>query len=266
MKVLTGFFMAWGSFCVIPCPVKRWDEDARKAMLVMFPVIGLLIGLLWYGLLWLLDFLAVPILLKAALMTVYPFLISGGIHLDGFMDCNDAILSRRPLEEKQRILKDSHVGAFAVISFVLMVLVYFSAMWTVLNEMNLYKGWTLILIPGIMRMLAADDVLRHKPMSQSQYNRTYIEKRFNAYRGFLGVLGIILVIAPFALFPFYEMQETYQTSLKFLSYSVVLLVGVAVETWVGWYARKQLGGMSGDIAGYSLVWGELAAVIALAVI
>ena len=34
------------------------------------------------------------------------------------MDCNDAIMSRRPLEERQRILKDSTVGAFAVVTVV----------------------------------------------------------------------------------------------------------------------------------------------------
>jgi adenosylcobinamide-GDP ribazoletransferase len=31
----------------------------------------------------------------------------------------------------------------------------------------------------------------------------------------------------------------------------------------GAYARKQLGGMSGDIAGYMICWGELAGIIAL---
>ena len=34
----------------------------------------------------------------------------------------------------------------------------------------------------------------------------------------------------------------------------------------GSYGRKQLGGMSGDIAGFAIVWGELAAVLSLAVI
>ena len=59
--------------------------------------------------------LEMPVVLTAAVMTVYPFLISGCIHLDGFMDVNDAVMSRRPLEDRQRILKDSHVGSCAVI-------------------------------------------------------------------------------------------------------------------------------------------------------
>ena len=36
-------------------------------------------------------------------------------HIDGFMDTMDAFHSYKPREEKLTILKDSHMGAFAVI-------------------------------------------------------------------------------------------------------------------------------------------------------
>ena len=91
MKTVTGFFMAWGNFCAIPCPCKKWDEKARTHMLVMFPIIGLMMGLLWSALFWAVLFLELPIPVSAALLTAYPFVVSGFIHLDGFMDCNDAI-------------------------------------------------------------------------------------------------------------------------------------------------------------------------------
>ena len=42
-------------------------------------------------------------------------LVTGGIHLDGFMDTTDARSSYGDREKKLAILKDSHVGAFAVI-------------------------------------------------------------------------------------------------------------------------------------------------------
>ena len=44
-----------------------------------------------------------------------PLLVTGGIHLDGFMDTTDARSSYGDMEKKLAILKDSHVGAFAVI-------------------------------------------------------------------------------------------------------------------------------------------------------
>ncbi|MBR6430626.1 MAG: adenosylcobinamide-GDP ribazoletransferase, partial [Oscillospiraceae bacterium] len=109
-KVITGFFMSWGMFCAIPCPVKLWDEQARPMMLVCFPILGVLMGAIWT----LLGFVLSKLqwgLFAAALMAVAPFLLTGFIHLDGFMDCCDAILSRRDLAERQRIMKDSHTGA-----------------------------------------------------------------------------------------------------------------------------------------------------------
>ena len=41
--------------------------------------------------------------------------------------------------------------------------------------------------------------------------------------------------------------------------------GLAASWLSGSYARKQLGGMSGDVAGYMLVWTELTTVLFLAV-
>ena len=80
------------------------DEGGESGWLLLFPVLGFFIGILWFGLYLLMEMLVVPPLLSAALMTVIP-LQHHRSHLDGFMDCNDTILSRRPLEEKQKITR-----------------------------------------------------------------------------------------------------------------------------------------------------------------
>ena len=128
-------------------------------MLVMFPAIGLMMGLLWYGLFIVLQAAHIAHPLAAALLTAYPFLVSGFIHLDGFMDCNDAILSRRPLEERRRILKDSHVGAFAVITAILLFLVFFAAIWSALEREAPWAMVSLTAIPVLSRAASARAVL-----------------------------------------------------------------------------------------------------------
>lgn len=257
MKLITGFFMAWGNFCAIPCPCKLWDEKARKLMLVMFPVIGLVIGLLWYGLYWLLSFLSLPLPLFAAIMTAYPFIVSGCIHLDGFMDCNDAILSRRPLEERQRILKDSHVGAFAVIAAILLFMVFFASMWSMGEKENPAAFWYLIFAPVLARAGSAEAVLTKKPLSTSQYQPSF-DKEEN--RGCKWSLIFIWILAAAAM-----AAGGYGIWGEW-TFAPAAAVQLAVSLASGAYARKQLGGMSGDIAGFMLVWSELAAVIWLAVI
>ena len=118
-----AFWMCWGMFCAIPCPVRIWDEKARPRMLSCLPLIGGVIGGLWACLT-----LLSPGFVRAFLLTAAPWLLSGAIHLDGFLDCCDAIFSRRELEKRQQILKDSHVGSFAVIGMVLLALLSF-ALW-----------------------------------------------------------------------------------------------------------------------------------------
>ena len=89
---IIAFFMAWGMFLSIPCPCKIWDEKARPWQLVYLPVAGLLVGALWALAAYALgSFDRLPAL-RAAVLAALPFLLTGFLHLDGFMDCCDAIL------------------------------------------------------------------------------------------------------------------------------------------------------------------------------
>lgn len=166
-KYFTGLMMAWGNFCTVPCPKKLWDSRCQSLMLGFLPTVGLVIGLLWASIYFGLVYLAFPFLAVSFIVTFLPYGLSGFIHLDGFMDCNDAILSRRPLEDRQRILKDSHTGAFAVISVVLLILGAFSFMSTSISLGIDFVN--LVLIAILSRSVAALEVLSSSPMKTSQY-------------------------------------------------------------------------------------------------
>ena len=92
-QYFNAFFMCQSMFCAIPCPMKIWDENARDKQLLFFPFIGAEIGLLWFALAKFCLFLSIPLFLTAFILAVYPFVISGYIHLDGFMDVTDAVKS-----------------------------------------------------------------------------------------------------------------------------------------------------------------------------
>lgn len=260
MKTVTGFFMAWGNFCAIPCPCKRWDENARQHMLAAIPAVGLVIGVLWWGLFWAIRLLEIPLAVGAGLMTAYPFLVSGFIHLDGFMDCNDAILSRRPLKERQRILKDSHVGAFAVITTILLFMIFFASMWSLLEAGESWISWCLMAAPVLARCVPSRDVLTKKPLSTSQYDKTFDP---GANRRFKRLLELAWVFAALLL----AAGAAWVGENGFFKAALIMAAAQLVASVLsGSYGRKQLGGMSGDIAGFAIVWGELAAVLSLAVI
>ena len=104
-KVFTGLLMCWGNFCYIPGP-KKWDEEARPYMLAWLPTVGFIMGLIWgaFGILG--TSFMLPYMACAAVLTWIPFVISGFIHVDGYMDVNDALMSRGDLTKKRRIPAD----------------------------------------------------------------------------------------------------------------------------------------------------------------
>ena len=95
----------------IPMPQFEWKEEDMRYMLCFFPWIGAVIGIcLW---LWavLCEKAGIGMLAFTTIGSVIPILITGGFHVDGFMDTMDAFHSYQPREKKLEILKDSHIGA-----------------------------------------------------------------------------------------------------------------------------------------------------------
>jgi len=255
MKFIIGFFMAWGNFITLPCPYKRWDNDLKNMMLAMLPGVGVVVGVLWMLLYAVLDWIVLPPMIASLIMIYYIFAVCGFMHMDGFMDCNDAIMSRRPLEDRQRILKDSLVGAFAVVTAVFLILAWFASMTTVIeagkfNTVELH----LLLLPVLSRGVSGLHVLTCKPIGHSQYVKDYEDKGRSKYRAAV-VLQMAVVAAAVALLG----GDPAKTAV--VAATVILANAIACA-----YARKNLGGMSGDIAGYAICISELAGMLALAMI
>ena len=255
MKLITGFFMAWGNFLTLPCPLKLWDSNLKNYMLGFLPSVGLIIGLLWGAVCILLMTLNVPFLVTAFLMTFLPFTLCGFLHLDGFMDCSDAILSRRPLEDRQRILKDSHTGAFSVISVVFLLLGYYAFMSQALS-MGV-DFFSLMLIPVVSRGMSGMNVLLRKPMETSQYAHGD-----GAAADGQKKKAVLIILIQLVLY--------CGLGLAFSSNPVPVSIAAAATALTSFvailYGKRQLGGMNGDIAGYGIVWGELIGVLAMALV
>lgn len=247
-KVFSAFCMALSMYTVFPVPLKKWDEAARPLMLLFLPITGLLVGLLWYGLALIMQVLEFPKALYAAVLTIYPYQITGFLHLDGYMDCCDAMLSRRTKEEKQKILKDPHVGAFAVISLAVLFLLCFAFFFSQ-SETAVLEA--LIFIPACARCSSALCVLKLKPMSHSQFAGDFEKGKKKSFVLALSAILIICLGASFA-------SGGLGAFLSVLTASLGCCAGIL-------YARAELGGMSGDVAGYGTVLGEAAALAAMIV-
>lgn len=239
---LHAFFMAWGMFLAVPCPYKKWDEKALDKMLVFLPVMGLIVGGVWALAAYLTHLLVFPAAVTAALVAAVPWLLTGFIHLDGFMDVCDAALSRRDLETRRKILKDPHTGSFAVISLGLLMLASFAVLMS--WEYSAKKLIPLALIPVSTRACAGVAVLGLKPMSTSQYSRKR-DKRL--------IIPLCVMLAAAIALP-----------VVFMRLSGVAPAAAAIGYWLFClYGKRQLGGMNGDISGFALTLGEFIGQIVL---
>ncbi|HBV86160.1 MAG: adenosylcobinamide-GDP ribazoletransferase [Desulfosporosinus sp.] len=123
---MRGFLIALTFFTRIPLPIPKdvtAEEFTRSYR--FYPLVGLVIGLL----LWLLAKVLIPYyppLILGALLLGAELMLTGGIHLDGFMDSMDGLLSARSPERILEIMKDSRVGAHASMALVGLLLLKFT--------------------------------------------------------------------------------------------------------------------------------------------
>lgn len=92
-----------------------------------FPVVGLLLGLVLFGLDRLLSLFLPPILINV-LLVVALVIMTGALHLDGFIDTCDGLSVKSAVSDKLRVMRDSRVGAFGIVGGSCLILAKFAAL------------------------------------------------------------------------------------------------------------------------------------------
>lgn len=249
-QFINGFWMSLSMFSVLPAP-NKWDDTAFCWIIPCFPIVGAIIGSLWYGIFVLANWLQIPQVLMAVLLLLAPLLLSGFIHIDGYMDTSDAIFSRAELSRKREILKDSHVGAFAVIALCVYLMLALAAMYSALDG-GLLQPFTLVLIPVLARCISGIVLLNRKPISQTGFGATFRQNT----KPYHSVLLIVFALLCMLLGGFCGGLATV------IPLVATILGGILAAV----YSTRQLDGISGDLCGFILTISELCGLIALAVI
>ena len=248
MKALRSLVMAFSMFSRIPMPRIDWRPESMRYMFVAFPLVGLVIGLALWGWAWIAQTVPLGNVLLAAGCTALPVLITGGIHLDGFCDTVDALSSYGDREKKLGILKDPHIGAFAMIYTV----VYLLACVGCYSELAMTPALLLCLGAGmaLSRTVAGWAVVFWPNAKPDGLSRTFSD---SAQKRPVGIW--LAVIAALLLAAAAYVQWRYAIALA--------VAGLLVPRWVRRVAIKQFGGMTGDIAGFTIQLTELAMLIGL---
>ncbi|MET9757453.1 adenosylcobinamide-GDP ribazoletransferase [Streptomyces sp. NPDC006372] len=116
---LDGLRFAFGTLTVFPVRVTRWDREAARGGMLWAPAAGLAVGAAAAAAGLVLLFLGAGGLLAAVATVAVPAVLTRGLHLDGLADTADGLGSGKPAEDALRIMKQSDIGPFGVITLVL---------------------------------------------------------------------------------------------------------------------------------------------------
>ncbi|NGO10489.1 adenosylcobinamide-GDP ribazoletransferase [Streptomyces sp. HC44] len=123
-----GLRFAFGTLTVFPVTVSRWDREAARAGMLCAPVAGLAVGLCAAATGGLFLLLGAGALLTAVVTAAIPAVLTRGLHLDGLADTADGLGSGRPAEDALRIMKQSDIGPFGVITLLFVLLAQVAAL------------------------------------------------------------------------------------------------------------------------------------------
>lgn len=233
--------MAFAMFSAIPTPRIEWKSENMRYMLCALPLVGIVIGALLCLWAWFCTVLHIGSVLYAAGLTLLPALLSGGIHMDGFLDTADALSSHAAPEKKREILKDSHTGAFAV----LFAAGYFLLYAALCTEMEIGIQSTLLigLTHVFARIVGAFASTAFPGSGKAGLLSTFREASAKRASMILVIWAILCAAAMILLSP--------------ISGAVAVALAIVCLLYLYFMSRKQFGGMSGDLAGFLISLTEL---------
>ncbi|GAI09498.1 unnamed protein product, partial [marine sediment metagenome] len=142
------FLAALQFLTIIPLPWRREvSPEEVGGSIAYFPVVGIIIGLILAGLNWLLGLILPPAIVNV-LLIVSLVIISGALHLDGFVDTCDGTVGGKTAEDRWQVMHDSRAGSFGIIGVCCLLLVKYISLNNVPETLLMA---TLVLMPVVSR-------------------------------------------------------------------------------------------------------------------
>ncbi len=189
-----------------------------------FPLIGAGIGLVLVLGKALLGLVFPPIITALGVLTLW-LIVTGGLHVDGWCDCWDALAAPVTPERRREILKDSRLGTFGAIALTLL-LGFKAAALVVATPLYLPLLAAPIIGRGIMVITAKDASYGDEGMG-SGFVAGVSSK---AIRVALAAILIFGVLCGFRGF-------------------IAVILALAAASWFKVFAQRRLGMVNGDVLG-----------------
>ncbi|WP_425523305.1 adenosylcobinamide-GDP ribazoletransferase [Microvirga terrestris] len=243
-------------FSRLPVPALPWEQDAHAPpsfprLLRMIPVAGLVLGLLPAAVLGLALMLDLGPWLAATLSAAAMVLTTGALHEDGLADTADSI-GGTTREKRLEIMRDSRIGSFGASALFLSLALRIGALAALASRIDGGAVVAAILVTASLSRTSGLMPLVFLPPARldgmSQAVGQPAQKTFWQAAGIAVALAVLLG----------ALGDLPATGIV-LMLALSGLSGLAVTG----FAKRHLGGQTGDIAGAAQQVAEIAALIGL---
>ncbi|GAA0383489.1 adenosylcobinamide-GDP ribazoletransferase [Paenibacillus motobuensis] len=224
-----------------------FTPELLKRSAKYYPLVGAAIGIV----IWIIGVvasLALPVLPVSVILLIAWVWLTGGLHLDGWMDSADAFLSYRPREKMLEIMKDSRVGAMGVLACVLLLLFKMSMLATLLSR-GLYVSGAAMMTAPVWSRWFMSLAMRHWPTARGGEG---LAGRFRGQSGkdtLLATLLALVLSAGLLLLAAVLQWGDMNMIIPMVYYVLAPLLAWGVGSWMASRMSARLGGLTGDTYG-----------------
>ncbi len=253
----SSLLIALSMYSILPVPHVEWKENNMRWSLACLPVVGLITGGLIAGWTELAQKVDVNPVFFGAVAVLLPILLSGGFHMDGFLDATDAIFSRRDRDRKLEIMKDPHCGPFAVLSCAALLLLELGA-WCQLaaKPALLWPASTAFVLSRAVTVTAGSRLPYTKSSTLGILFAGRAARQVSTAAVFEWIFAALLLLGAGFL------------AAGYAGLLAAAAAAAAVLLFFIWYRHmvlKQFGGVTGDLLGYLVQMLESVVLLVLAV-
>ena len=231
--MIKGFILSLQFFTRIPIniPIDFNSKNIRYSISFL-PIVGALIGALG-GLIY---YIIQPynILIAGIMALLTTIIMTGGLHIDGLSDTFDGFLSNKKKDKILEIMQDSRVGAFGVLSIVLLILFKFILIISIEN-----LPIAMVLSFANSRIIVSR-IISYKKISKAEglgnlFHNSNPKKLIN-----ISMIIYIIVLA-----------------LINIRYIIPLIITFIFGEYISYVSYKKIDGLTGDVYGAIIEMGDV---------
>ncbi|MBS4178020.1 adenosylcobinamide-GDP ribazoletransferase [Lederbergia citrea] len=248
MITIRAFLINLQFFTSIPVKLQLpMDKVHMKRAIGLFPLLGLFQGLLYTCLVYSInEWTPFSLLTAAFFLWLGTIVITGGLHLDGWIDMSDAYFSYQDREKRLEIMKDPRTGAFGVISVLVLLAARFFFIYEIMIRLSPGTYWLLVFIPFFGKMVMGLNLVFIQPVKKEGMAYFFHQ---NSNKSVVWAYGVQILIV-FLAFILFANGTVYGVLL-------LLLSSILVFFFLKRKVLKWFGGITGDVLGASVEGTEI---------